>query len=245
MIGTREPGAPSLRSRLPTERDAVPGKTAALNRHFDACLADRLSGQRTDVSFGGEGSFAGSGAIGRYWQTQCRGFEVRSERGRRLGTVEALELDRKTRATVALLVRRRRRKPLRLRPEAVTAVDPWRRLLVVAVSRRRPPAVPVGNVAAQAGRVAGRGRRVARRAGGASVSSAVALGRGVGRTVPRVAKGLAWGAPRALLVLGLALWVYALVVFAVVRVVAWLLAALTVGTARGGARLKPHLHGAK
>ena len=146
--------------------------------------------------------FAGSGAVGRYWQARCHGFEVRSARGRRLGVVEALQFERKTRATVALVVRRRRRKPLRLRPESVSVVDPWRRLVVVALPRRKPPTVPVRRL------VAGAGARV-------------------------------------LLAAGLVAWFYAVSVITLVRAAVWLLAALTIGTRRGGARLRPHLHGVK
>jgi hypothetical protein len=47
-----------------------------------------------------------------------------------------------------------------------------------------------------------------------------------------------------LLAVAVLAWLYALVVFTVVRVVLAVLAAVTIGTARGGARLRPHLHGA-
>jgi sporulation protein YlmC with PRC-barrel domain len=172
-------------------------------------LPDRLSGHAPDVSVEGQGEFAGSGAVGRYWQTHCRGFEVRSPRGRRLGFVEALELDRETGAVSVLLVRRRRRKRLRLRPEAVSVVDPWRRSLVVAALPRR------------------RRRPVA--------------------SLPRVqgARRFAPAARRVLLFAALAVWIYAQVVFTIVQLVVRLLVALTIGTARSGVRLKPHLHGAK
>jgi len=225
--------------------------------------------------------FAGSGAIGRYWQTRCCGFEVRSVRGRRLGEVEELELDRKTRAAVFLLVGRRRRKPLRLRPDCVRVVDPWRQLLVVELPRRKP-------VVAPAARVLGRGvrRSVARtvppagrcvtRGARASGARTVALGRGARRAVPRVvsraqtisstvprvaargartisstaprvtsrvARIVSWATPRVLFVAGLVAWVYAVIVFTLVRIALLVLAVLTVGTARGGARLKPHLPG--
>ncbi len=176
------------------------------------------------MSAEGQGEFAGSGAVGRYWQTRCCGFEVRSVRGRRLGTVAALELDPESRATVTLVVQRRRRRPLRVRADAVGSVDPWRCSLVVAVPRRRPRRVPVGRVAAWTGRTSAR--------------SAVTLARGSRRAV-------VWAVPRALFAVGLAAWTYAVVVFAAVRVAIWLLVALTTGTARGGARLKPHVHGVR
>ena len=172
--------------------------------------------------------FAGSGAIGRYWQTRCCGFEVRSDRGRRLGEVEALELDRETRAAVLLVVRRRR-KTLRLRPECVQVVDPWRQSLVVALPRRKP-------VVAPAARSLARGAR-------ASGTRTVGLAQRLPPAASRVAQALSWAAPRALLVAGLVAWFYAVIVFTLVRVVLLVLAALTVGTARRGARLRPHLHG--
>ena len=56
----------------------------------------------------------------------------------------------------------------------------------------------------------------------------------------RVARAVSWAAPRAALVAGLVAWLYALVVFTLVRVALLVLAALTLGTVRGGARLKPH-----
>lgn len=194
------------------------------------------SGHATTVSVDGPGEFAGSGAIGRYWLTRSRGFEVRSTRGRRLGVVERLELDRETRAVVALLVRRRGRKALlRLRPEAVGVVDPWGQSLVAALPRRR-----------RSSALALQRRRPSLAVPRPSFNPRLArggvrrLGR-AGRLVPRAARGLGRAVPRALLIAALAVWLYALVVFTLVRLGARLLVALTVGTARGSARLKPHL----
>ena len=178
------------------------------------------------MSAAGREGFAGSGAIGQYWQTQCRGFEVRSTRGRRLGRVEAVELDRESRSAVFLLVRRRRRKSLRLRPECVEVVDPWLQSLVVALPRRKP-------VVAPAARNLGRGAR-------ALGARSLALVRVLPPAASCVAPAVSWLAPRALFVTGLVFWLYAVVVFALVRIALFVLAALTVGTARGGARLKTH-----
>jgi hypothetical protein len=147
-----------------------------------------------------------------------------------LGEVEALELDRESGVALVLLVRRRRGKALRVRPEYVQAVDPWQQLLVVALPGRKP-------VAAPAARSVARGAR-------ASGVRTVALARGVPPAVSGIARAVSWAAPRALSVAGLVAWFYAVAVFTLVRVSLLVLGALTVGTARGGARLKPHLHGA-
>jgi len=178
------------------------------------------------MSAAGREGFAGSGAIGRYWQTRCCGFEVCSVRGRRLGKVEAVELDRETRAVVLLLVRRRRRNALRLRPECVEVVDPWRQSLVVALPGRKPVVAPAAESLARAARASG--------------ARTTALARCVPSAVSRVARAVSWVAPRAALVAGLVAWLYALVVFTFVRTAVLVLAALTVGTVRGGARLKLH-----
>lgn len=237
--GTRMPGAPSpLASSCRPNVEAVPAPGCALNRPSESGLADRRSGNASNVSTAGQGGFAGSGVVGRYWQTRCRGFEVRSVRGRRLGTVESLELDRETATAAVLLVRRRRRRPLRVRPELVSVVDPWQRSLVVAVPPRR-----------SGSRHAARGlARGVRTSGAHAVTMArwaVTIARGTRRLGPPVRRALAWAGPRALLAGALAVWLYALVVFTVVRLAAVVLRAVTVGTARGGAWLAPHLHGAK
>jgi len=182
------------------------------------------------MSAAGREGFGGSGAVGRYWQTRCCGFEVRSVRGRRLGEVEALEIDRESRAAVLLLVRRRRRRALRLRPECVQTVDPWRQSLVVALPHRKPVAAPAARSIVRGARVSG--------------ARTVTLARGVPPAVSGIARAVSWAAPRALFVAGLVAWLYAVVVFRLVRVALLVLGVLTVSTARGGARLKPHLHGA-
>ena len=118
---------------------------------------------------------------------------------------------------------------MQLRPDCVELVDPWRQLIVVTLPRRKPVVSP-------AVRNLGRGAR-------ASKARTTALASRVPPATARVARAVAWLAPRVLFVAELGLWLYAVVVFALVRV-AWLvLAALTIGTVRGGARLKPHLHG--
>src|SRR5579859_5511247 len=132
------PGAPSPLTSTADRVVAIPTRCSGLNRTFETGLPDRPSGHGCGMSAAAREGFAGSGAIGRYWQTRCYGFEVRSIRGRRLGRVEAVEFDRETRAAVSLLVRRRRRKALRLRPECVEAIDPWRQSLVIALPRQKP-----------------------------------------------------------------------------------------------------------
>ena len=230
VSGEAHTGAPSpLPFHTTADRAVpVPAGPAELNRTADTGLPGRPSGHRDTVPGGGQGGFAGSGSVGRYWQTRCRGFEVRSTHGRRLGRVEALELDRRTRATVVLVVRRRLRL-VRMRPECVQAVDPWRRSLVVSLPQRRRIGVPAA-------------RRMGRGAGATAVRTAALSRTGLRVVVPRLGRALAWAMPRALLATGILVWIYALVVYTLVRVVVRLLVALTAGTARGGARLKPHLH---
>jgi hypothetical protein len=211
-----------------------------------------LPGSVAAMSAAARKGFVGSGPIGSYWQTRCCGFEVRSVRGRLLGEVEALEFDRETRAAVSLLVGRRRRKPLRVRTECVRIVDPWRQLLVIELPRRKPVVAPAARSVARGARgsvsrtVSPAARCVARGAR-ASGARTVALGRGTRRAAPGVASGIArtvsWAAPRAFFVAGLVAWLYAVAVFTLVRTAVFAVAALTLGTARGGARIKPHLHG--
>src|SRR5436309_5762499 len=80
-------------------------------------------------------SFAGASGVGRYWQTRCRGFEVRSTGGRRLGRVEGIELTR-GKEVAALVVSRRYRRSIRVRPDRVGSIDPWERTLTVASEPR-------------------------------------------------------------------------------------------------------------
>jgi len=217
-------------------------------------LSDRPSGHRPDASAVGQGRFAGSGVVGRYWQARCRGFEVRSTRGRRLGTVQSLELDRDTAAAAVLVVRRRHRRPLRVRPELVSLVDPWQRSLVVSLPRhRKVPAWPgtaargVARVTLTSGRGGAKLVRGARRIGPPARRATVLAASRVSdsrRLVPPARRGLLGLGRRAVLAAALVVWFYALLVFTLVRVVLAMLRAAAAGTARGGARLRPLLHGA-
>jgi hypothetical protein len=183
------------------------------------------------VSGGGQGRFAGNGSIGRYWQARCRGFDVRSPRGRRLGTVEALELDRETAALAVVLVRRRgRQRVLRVRPEWISLVDPWERCLVVRRPRRRlAPARPAA---------AARGSVRAARAGGAGAVQGTFR---LWRLVPPIVRLVRAAGRRAALVLAFAGWVYSVVMFTAVRVVVRLALAASVRAARGTAWAVPRV----
>jgi hypothetical protein len=115
----------------------------------------------------------GSGPIGKYWQTRCVGFEVRSSGGRLLGTVSRIGLYPESGRAVSLYVDRggRRVRPLMLEPEQVVSVDPWSESLVVELPRRERQtaaarartaslaAATVAGVRAGSRRAVGSGRR--------------------------------------------------------------------------------------
>jgi len=92
------------------------------------------------VTGNGQGGFAGSGPIGRYWQARCVGFEVRSSGGRLLGTVSRIGLYPESGRAVSLYVDRsggrHRLSPLLIQPDQVVRVDPWNESLVVELPRR-------------------------------------------------------------------------------------------------------------
>ncbi len=187
------------------------------------------------MSGGGQGRFAGSGTVGRYWQARCRGFEVLSARGRRLGTVEWLDLDRETAAVSVVHVRRLRGGgTLRLGPESISVVDPWERYVVVTLPRRRlVPAWP-STAARSTARCTARGAR----AGGATTIRVV---RGSRRIVPPAASTARGVGRRVALGAGLVGWLYGTAVFHVARICTKALLAATVIAARACAWAAPRL----
>lgn len=95
----------------------------------------------------GQGAFAAADAVGRYWLARCEGFEVRSEDGQLTGVVAEVEHDPAGRA-LTLVVQRGRRRPVVIRPSAVSLVDPWQEEVVVHVPARKPRPARVRPVAA-------------------------------------------------------------------------------------------------
>ena len=117
----------------------------------------------------------GSGPIGKYWQTRCVGFEVRSSGGRLLGTVSRIGLYPESGRAVSLYVDRsggrHRLSPLVIQPDQIVRVDPWSESLVVELPRRERQtaaarartaslaAATVAGVRAGSRRAVGSGRR--------------------------------------------------------------------------------------
>ena len=204
-----------------------------LNRRRESGLSGRECGDACWMANGGRGAFAGADPVSRYWEARCLGFEVLTVRGRAVGLVEGLELDRDSGSARLLLVRRRSvfgRTTLRVRPESVSALDPWRRSLVVTLPRRTSPVRRAGSVS----RPIARGTRIV----GISI---VRIARGAPRTVPsavrqvrRGGRPAVWAARRASFAAALAAWIYAVAVVSVVRVCARLVLAAAVGACRAG-----------
>jgi hypothetical protein len=176
-------------------------------------------------------AFSGSSAVGRYWQERCEGFAVRSVEGALIGTVD----DHSEEALV--VCRGRGRRPLRVSRSTVSVVDPWQRTIWVAIAPK-PRAAAVWTV--RAGRVARAGAAGAKRLGPparASIATAAALASEAPRLVPpakRVGRRLGY---RGALLSAVVLWLYGVVVWAVVRVsLRVLLVAARLG-ARVGRRL--------
>jgi hypothetical protein len=84
------------------------------------------------VTAAGQGFFAGTGSIGRYWQARSVGFEVRSVGGERLGIVTRVGLNPESQRVHALYVRApHRADPVVVDAASVAFVDPWQELLIV------------------------------------------------------------------------------------------------------------------
>jgi hypothetical protein len=160
--------------------------------------------------------------VGRYWQARCLGFEVRSPTERLLGTVEAIELDRRSGRPAELLVRPRRggsHTPLlQIDPESVVLVDPWRRLIVAAPPQKSRRTRSALETAGRGGHAAWTG---AARAGPASRRVAVVAR----RAAPPSGRFTLWLAVRTAYALAFACWLYAATVYLVSRVATRLLLA--------------------
>jgi hypothetical protein len=206
---------------------------------------------------GGQGGFAASGAVGRYWLARCDGFEVWSEDGRLSGVIDGVELDPAGRAST-LLVHRRGRRPLEVGRSSVTAVYPWQRLVVVAPPERNPRTAravhAASGTAARGGQAAWSG---ATRGGQAALTGATRGGQAAGAAAARagaVSVAAAATARRALpparrlarrvgaraaYLLAIAGWLYGFVVFTVSRVVVRALLVTLSGVARVSVRAAP------
>ncbi len=177
-----------------------------------------------------------SGAVGRYWLAQCAGFEACSEDGRLSGIVTSVELDHVGRATT-LHVDRDHGRPLEIGIAAVTAVDPWEQLVIVALPARRPRTVPVRAASAAAVRGGQAAWTGTARVGAASLA-AVAASR---RAAPPALRLGRWLGIRAAYALCLAGWLYGLIVFSVSRLAVRALAAVLTSLARLGLWTAPRV----
>jgi hypothetical protein len=194
------------------------------------------------VTGAGQGLFAGTGAIGRYWQARCVGFEVRSVEGERVGVVTRVGINPESRRVHSLHVRApRRRDALELEPASVAFVDPWERVLIVeqadeegAVSEaptivKAPTAVTALPVAAARAapiawhRAVPVGVAAAKRAG-VMARSGGAMARSAGSTAasaaPPLGRVAVWLGKRTAYAAAFLVWLYGAVVFLLARVVA-------------------------
>lgn len=184
----------------------------------------------------GQGWFAASDAVGRYWLARCDGFEVSSEDGRLSGVVCEVERDDAGRAST-LVVERNRRRPLELNAAAATLVDPWQRQVLVALPRRRPRTARVRTVA----QTASRGGHAAL-AGAATVGAAsLTVASTARRAGPPSGRFALWLGARVAYALAFAGWLYGAVLYAVSRAAARFLLMLLRAAARAGFWVLPPL----
>jgi hypothetical protein len=193
----------------------------------------RFRGMRETVTGAGQGGFAASDAVGRYWLARCDGFEVRSPDGRLTGVVSAVELDLADRAS-ALVVQRRRRRPLYVHPAAVALVDPWEETVVVTLPPRKPRTAHVRPAAAAA-------------VHGAHAASAHAWETGrrlvpvARRAAPPSQRFALWLGARTAYALAFAGWLYGAVLFVVSRVATRVLLVVVREVTRLSVRVGPPL----
>jgi hypothetical protein len=171
------------------------------------------------VTDAGQGSFAGTGAIGRYWQARCIGFEVRTAEGRKLGVVTRVACHPESRRVFALYVGSlHRADPVHVDPESVALVDPWQRLLIVeqADEEHAPSeaATVVQTLPVVAAGAAPSAWRRALPVGAAAGRRAGAMARSAG---PPLYRSAVWLGTRAAYAAAFVLWLYGAVVFVVAR----------------------------
>ena len=184
----------------------------------------------------GQGRFAASGAVGRYWLARCDGFEACSSDGRLSGVVTSVALDHAGRATT-LHVDRDHGRSLEISIAAVTVVDPWEELVVIAVPARRPRTAPVRAASAAAVRGGQATWTGTARVGAASLA-AVAASR---RAAPPARRLARWLGVRAAYALALAGWLYGLIAFTVSRIAVRALAVVITALARLGLWTAPRV----
>lgn len=204
-----------------------------------------------EVTGAGQGWFAGSGAVGRYWLAHSVGFEIYSGDGRVSGVVAGVELDRTSGGTATLLVERRHGRPLRLPVSSVTHVDPWQRAIVVELPSSRPAGARVraaSGAAARGGQAAVRGGRVAVRGGEAAWARAAAVGPALvaGAAAARRAaqpsrRSALWLGTRTAYALAFVGWLYGAALFVVSRAAVRVLLATLSVLAVLGVRAAPPL----
>jgi hypothetical protein len=188
------------------------------------------------VTGNGQGAFVASGAVGRYWLAQCAGFEACSEDGRLSGVVSSVELDNGGRART-LHVDRDHGRPLEISIAAVTVVDPWEQLVVVALPARQPRTAPVRAASAAAVRGGQTAWTGTVRVGAASLA-AVASSR---RAAPPARRLARWIGVRTAYAVALAGWFYGLIAFTVSRIVVRALAVALASLARLGLWTAPRV----
>ncbi len=194
----------------------------------------------------GQGLFAGTGAIGRYWQARCVGFEVRSVQGRRLGVVTRVGSHPESGHVHALYVGKvHRADPIVIEPPFVVSVDPWQRLLIVEQPDEESPPSEAPTVVKALPAVAARTAPVAwHRAVPAGVAVAQRAA-GIARTAaPPAGRFGIWLGKRVAFVAAFLVWLYGAAVFLVTRVIARVLLVFAVVLSAALRSAVPRLWGA-
>ncbi len=189
----------------------------------------------------GQGLFAGTGAIGLYWQARCVGFEVRSVEGRRIGVVTRAMLHPESQRVHALHVGGlHRADPIVIESAFVVSVDPWQRLLIVEQSHEQQPASEAATVVKALPTVAARAAPIAwHRAVPVGVAAAQRVGAVTRSAAPPARRCSVWLGKRVAYTAAFIVWLYGALVFVLARVAARVLLASSVVLSHGLRRAGP------
>ena len=170
----------------------------------------------------GQGLFAGTGAIGRYWQARCVGFEVRSVEGRRLGVVTRAVVHPESQRVQALYVGGlHRADPIVIEAAFVVSVDPWQRLLIVEQPHEELRSSEVATVVKALPAVAARTAPIAwHRAVPVGVAAGQRVGAVTRSAVPPARRFSVWLGKRVAYAAAFLVWLYGALVYTVTRVTA-------------------------
>jgi hypothetical protein len=187
--------------------------------------------------------FAGTGAIGRYWQARCVGFEVRSVEGRRLGTVTRVMVHPESQRVHALYVGGpHHADPIVIDSAFVMSVDPWQRLLVVEQPHEEQTPSETATVVKALPAVTARVAPIAwHRALPAGVALAQHVWSGVRSAAPPLRRSASWLGKRAGYAAAFLVWLYGALVYTLARVTARALLFLAVALSGGLRWVAPRL----